>query len=599
MENIYKDRIESLRNVLDENDANWYLCVTADPHSSEYINDHYKVREFLSGFTGSNGDLLVGPKGAWLWTDGRYFVQAAAELEGSGITLMKSGEEAVPTLQDFIRENVLEGDVLMFDGRLIGARLGCEIRDILKKKGAFLLAGSDPADVIWTERPADSAGKIKVLGEELCGEAYREKLKRVREELDRNNCDMHILSSLDDQMWLFNIRGNDIEYNPVAYAYTVIDREETRLYVKEAALSDDMVELEADTDIMLYPYDIFYRDLCSMAGGARVLIDPEYTNYLTLRLLEKSGAKPVFGSNPTQLMKAVKNERECELMRQIYIRDSAILTKFLRYMKTEGLRMGISEKEAADKLDEMRLKDEFCDDLSFTTISACGANAAMMHYEAAEKGSASLSEDKVYLVDSGGQYAGGTTDVTRTLIPADADDTLKLHFTKVCAGMLALQNSVFLRGVSGRNLDIMAREPLWELGIDYKCGTGHGVGYMLNVHEGPQSIRPRKREGETETAIVPGMVVSDEPGVYIEGKYGIRTENILLCVSKTKNGDGEFLCFEPLTYVPIDLDGIDIRCMSEKERKQLNAYHRAVREKLMPYMNEEEKIWLNEATGEV
>lgn len=599
MGNIYTGRIEALRNELDKNDANWYLCTTSDPHGSEYINAHYKIREYLSGFTGSNGDLLVGPDGAWLWTDGRYFVQAEKELEGSGIELMRIGQEGVPELTAFIKEKVLEGDVLMFNGKLISAGLGNEIRDILKEKGAFLLAGADPVDNIWEDRPEDSSEAISVLADEISGEVYTDKLSKIRERMKARGCNKHIISALDDQMWLFNIRGRDIKYNPVAYAYTLITEDTVRLYVKEKSIGDELMSYSEKEGIELVDYDKFYEDTKSVKEGDTVLADANQSSYLLLRLLEKNGAKIVSERDPSADLKAVKNEKEIENLKKVYLKDSLILTRFLKYMKEEGVKKNHNEYEAAAMLDKMRLEDEDCYDLSFTTISAAGANAAMMHYDAAETGSAVINEDEVYLVDSGGQYMGGTTDVTRTLIPAKASDELKLHFSKVCAGMLALQNAVFLKGACGRNLDILAREPLWEMMIDYKCGTGHGIGYMLNVHEGPQNIRPRAIKGVKEAEMIPGMLVSDEPGVYIEGRYGIRIENILLCVSKGKNTDGEFLAFEPITFVPIDLNGIDVNALSEKERKQLNAYHRAVYDSLSPLMNDEEKSWLADATREV
>ncbi len=599
MGNIYSGRIEALRTELDKNDANWYLCTTSDPHGSEYINAHYKIREFLSGFTGSNGDLLVGPEGAWLWTDGRYFVQAEKELEGSGIELMRIGQEGVPELTVFVKDRVLEGDVLMFNGKLISASLGNEIRDILKEKGAFLLAGADPVDNIWVDRPEDSSEKISVLPEELRGEVYEDKLAAVRKKIKEYGCNSHIISSLDDQMWLFNIRGRDIKYNPVAYAYTVITEDKVKLYVKEEAITDELRAYAEEHAIEPADYNSFYDKISAFKEGDKLLADANQSSYLLLRLLEKNGVQIVSERDPSADLKAVKSEKEIENIKRVYLKDSLILTRFLKFMKEEGMAKNLSEYEAAMMLDKMRLGEDDCYDLSFTTISAAGANAAMMHYDAAEEGSAEIKENEVYLVDSGGQYMGGTTDVTRTLIPVNASDELKLHFTKVCAGMLALQNAVFLKGVSGRNLDILAREPLWELMIDYKCGTGHGVGYMLNVHEGPQNIRPRAIKGVKEASMTPGMLVSDEPGVYIEGKYGIRTENILLCVDCGKNGDGEFLKFKPLTFVPIDLDGIDPAAFNEKERKQLNDYHRAVNEKLSPFMNEEEKAWLAKATRKV
>ena len=577
--------------------ADWYICYTCDPHGSEYINAHYREREFLTGFTGSAGTVLIGMDKALLWADGRYHVQAEKETEGSGITVMRMGDPGVDELDEYVRKNVSAGEKIYLYGRLVNAKDGRKLAKAAADAGASLRIGQDLVSAIWTDRPADSAREIRLLPEELRGASCRERLAGIREAMKKAGADTHILSSLDDQMWLFNIRGADIEYCPVAYAYTVIKEDSVILYVKEDAVTEELSDYAWDENIVLRYYEDFFNDLKEQDPSSKVLISPEYTDYLTVRLLEHSSAKLIEAVNPSEKLKAVKTEKEIELIKESYLKDSAVLTSFLKYVKENAGKTPSDEKLLADKLDGMREAMPCCNGLSFSTISAFGPNAAMMHYEATEEDHAAIGENGFYLVDSGGQYEGGTTDVTRTLAIGDVSAELKRDFTRVAAGCLALQNAVFLHGGTGRNLDVLARGPVWELLKDYKCGTGHGIGYMLNVHEGPQGIRWKPLENEA--VLEPGMLVSDEPGIYVEGSHGIRTENILLCVEKEKNGDGEFLAFEPLTWVPIDLDAIDVAALEPKERKQLNEYHAEVCKRLSPLMNEEEREWLKKATREV
>ncbi|MBR1472419.1 MAG: aminopeptidase P family protein [Lachnospiraceae bacterium] len=595
-----RSRLEQLRAKVREQKAQWYLMVTMDPHASEYINDHYKEREYFSGFTGSNGTLLVGPEEACLWTDGRYFVQAEKELRGSGITLMRMGDAGVPKLTEYLKSQVAAGDVLLADGRLVSARQGREIYQTLREVGASFKVGKNLTEGIWKERPADSEAELRLLPKKLYGQEYHDKMMELRDEMEHRGAAAFVLSKLDDQMWLFNLRGNDIAYNPVAYAYTVVTGYEVFLYVKEAAVTDALCNMAMDEDITLKRYEDFYTDLTKFGFADPVLVDLENTNYLTCRLLERSGCRLIDTPNPTEEWKAVKNETEIARLKQAYLEDSAVLTKFLFYMKENAGKIQMSEVDAQKKLDAMRAKLPSFRDLSFTTISAFGSNAAMMHYEATEEDCAQIGTDGFYLVDSGAQYDGGTTDVTRTLAIGRISEEHKKHFTRVAAGMLALQNAVFLQGCTGRNLDILARGPVWEMDMDYKCGTGHGVGYMLNVHEGPQGIRWKQPNGRKEGELRPGMLVSDEPGVYVAGSHGIRLENILLVTKKCVNSDGEFLTFAPLTWVPLDLDGVDAAYLEPKEKTWLNSYHQQVCEKLMPFMEtEEEKSALFAATRQI
>ncbi|MCR5011620.1 MAG: aminopeptidase P family protein [Lachnospiraceae bacterium] len=591
-----QERLAALRKVMEEKQVNWCLFVTSDPHGSEYINACYESRRFFSGFTGSNGDLLVGLSDALLWTDGRYFVQAEKELAGTGIKMMKMGDDDTPKLTEYIKSRVCAGERLISDGRMLSASNGIKIAEILKKKRAIFLTDEDPAAWIWTDRPADSTGEITILPDKLTGKNAAFKLSALSSKIRETGASSHVITSLDDQMWLFNIRGCDIECNPVAYAYTVINGRNVSVYLKEP-VSPTVKDYFGSLNVNVRNYDNFYADLEKGNLTTPVTVDPAKINYRAYQLIRKKG-KIVEHSNPTGLMKAIKNEREIANMKDIYVLDSAVLTIFLHYIKKNAKSGDLNEYDAAMMLDNMRSQIEGFNDLSFPTISAFGPNAAMMHYEATETDHAKIEANGLYLVDSGGQYDGGTTDVTRTLVLGKVSEEIKRQFTRVVVGMLRLQNAIFLEGCAGRNLDIMAREPVWELCMDYKCGTGHGVGYMLNVHEGPHSIRWRPGEGKEEP-LKPGMIVSDEPGVYVAGSHGIRIENILLCKEVAENDDGRFLTFEPLTYVPIDLDGILPDEMEPRDKALLNAYHKAVRKKLMPFMEGDDISWLKEATREI
>jgi len=590
-----KARIEALREKMTEAGADWYLMTTADPHGSEYINPYYREREFFSGFTGSNGDLLVGKKEALLWTDGRYFVQAAKELEGSGIRLMKMGQAGVPKLTEYIADKISMGECFMADGRLISADLGKRLAPLFKEKRVIFISDKNLTEEIWENRPSDSAGKIRVLPESLTGSNPSRRIGHVVVKMREHGAASHVITKLDDQMWLLNLRGEDIACNPVAYSYTIINGRDVSVYLKKASAMTSVCDSLRHSGITVKDYDDFYDDLEKMNLEAPVLLDSNNINYRAYQILWKKG-RIIDKINPTEEMKAVKNATEIAHIKDVYLYDSAILTRFLFFMKKNAVRQKITEFEAAELLDGMRAQLDGFRGLSFPTISAWKGNAAMMHYEATLYDNAVIDGDGLYLVDSGGQYDGGTTDVTRTLVLGKVSDEIRLHFTRTVMAMLRLQNTIFLKGCTGLNLDIIARQPMWEMGMDYKCGTGHGIGYMLNVHEGPHNIRWAHRGERPETPIVPGMIVSDEPGVYVEGSHGIRIENIELCREITENDDGTFLGFEPLTLVPIDLDGIIPEEMQPRDNELLNNYHALVRKKLMPFMQGEDIAMLNEAT---
>lgn len=610
MENkVIRERIHALRQKMKAAGVHYYLVVTADPHGSEYINDHYKEREFLSGFTGSNGDLLVGEEECLLWTDGRYFVQAEQELEGTGILLMRSRQQGVPELEEYLKSHLREGMKLGLYGFCVNASLGKRLEKLMKEKQGEIVYQNDLAESVFEDRLADSAAPIRILGERLTGESCSEKLLRVREKMEERKADCLLLSGLEDQMWLFNIRGGDIACNPVAYAFTLISKEKVHVYLKEKSIAalrekEENVRFAEANGIEWHPYQDFIRELPerlrqvekTFGRKARVMLDPGVVNYTVCRIVEEH-AETVKVKNPTELMKAVKNPVEIGHIEQVYLLDSVALTRYIRYIK-EHRADGLTESGAAKILEEYRRKIKGFMDLSFPTISAYGANAAMMHYEAVPGRDAVLKPEGIYLVDSGGQYEGGTTDVTRSIIMGSITQEMKKHYTLAAMGMLRLQNAVFLHGCTGRNLDILARGPLWQQRMDYKCGTGHGVGYMLSVHEGPQNISWRSGNAK-EAVLEEGMLVSDEPGVYIAGSHGIRIENILLCEKRDCNEDGQFMGFKPLTLVPLDPEGIDLSYMERSDIEALNQYHQMVYKRLSEYLSEEEKMWLREQTKSV
>ena len=599
-ENVIK-RLSALKALMKEKNIDFYLIPTGDYHGSEYVSEYFKCREFFSGFTGSNGTLLVGQTETCLWTDGRYFIQAEKELEGTGIFLQKMGENGVPTIGEYLKENVKDGMVIGFDGKVVTAAFGKKIENALNKIKITYAYKEDLTDSIWTDRPPFIKNEIIIPKEDIFGKSTSEKITEIRKQMEEVDATSFILSKLDDIMWLFNIRGCDVKCNPVAYSFAIITMDDAYIFVGNEAVSRALLDKAAKERFVVKAYDSFAGSLNTLDLGNKVWICENSSPYFVYKSIPED--KLYIKQNPTELMKAVKNETELENIRKFYLLDSVAVTKFIFRMKKEretfGTEKQMTEYDALQIMDKLRKEIPGFLDTSFTTISAYGENAAMMHYEAKEDDCAVLKKEGMLLVDSGGQYMGATTDVTRTIALGPVTANMKLHFTKVMEGMLKLANAKFMYGCTGRNVDILARMPLWEMGIDYKCGTGHGVGYMLNVHEGPQNIRYRYVEGSIEAVLEEGMLVTDEPGVYIEGQYGIRTENVLLVRKDFENTDGQFMKFEMLTFVPIDLELIDTKHMDERSKDMLNEYHRQVYEKVGPYLTEEERNWLKENTKNV
>ena len=596
--NSVAERLEALRSLMAQRGIDIYVVPTSDFHESEYVGEYFKARKFITGFTGSAGTAVITKEEAGLWTDGRYFVQAKKQLKDSTVTLFPMGEENVPTVAEFIKEKLPGKGCIGFDGRVVNGKAGEEYRTIASEKEGSLYVKEDLIDLIWEERPPMSKEPFFILEEKYSGKSTAEKLSDVRKKMEEEGADIHILTSLYDIAWLLNVRGGDISYVPVVLSYLVLGKEECIWFLQQEILTEEQRAYLSENKITVRDYEEIYSYVTEIPGDKKVLLHVSEVNYRIVNALQEA-VEVIDKENPTELMKAVKNETEIENTRKAHIKDGVAFTKFMYWLKTNIGKQEITEISASDKLESFRREQENFLDLSFDTISAYGANAAMMHYSATEESNALLKPEGLYLVDSGGHYLEGTTDITRTMALGPITDEMRLHFTTVLCSNLNLAAAKFLQGCTGRNLDILSRGPLWKLGIDYKCGTGHGVGYILNVHEGPNSIRWQKREGVPDAELLEGMITTDEPGVYIEGAYGIRTENELLCKKGMKNEYGQFMEFETITYAPIDLDALDPAVMTREQRELLNDYHKEVYKVLSPYMTQEENQWLKEYTRAV
>ena len=605
---IHRGRIEQLRDAMRRSGIDAYMIPTGDFHNSEYAAGYFHTREFFSGFTGSAGTLLVTRDEAYLWTDGRYYIQAAAELEGSGIGLMKSGESGVPTIREYLVQNMKEGEVLGFDGRCVPCTDGMALEKLMKEHGAYMKTDLDLAESIWSGRPPLPCHPVLILDDDCTGEEIGSKLERLREEMREKGASVYIDSRLDAVMWLLNLRGSDVECNPVALCHILVDGRNVYLFIQEEEITGELRAYAALHRISLLPYGDFENFLSVYDYKGNVLYSPDSLSYGVYQaaseavLRTKAGYELISARSPLERFKCVKNGTELANLRGCYKRDSAALCRFIKWVTEETAsdskdRVPLTESSAAAYLDHLRSELPGYEGLSFSTISAYGPNAAMMHYTAVPGVSdAELKPEGMLLVDSGGQYLTGTTDVTRTIALGPVTDQMKKHYTLTAVSNLQLMGAVFMDGCTGMNLDILAREPMWKEGLDYKCGTGHGIGYFLNVHESPPSIRWKVFPGRRDEPLEPGMIVSDEPGVYLEGEYGIRIETILEVVLHKENEWGRFLSFEPLTLVPFDRNLIDAAYLTPETRELLNEYHMRVFAEISPLLEEDGRNWLREQT---
>ncbi|OOB76809.1 MAG: peptidase M24 [Epulopiscium sp. Nuni2H_MBin003] len=589
---MIKQRLEELRLLMQQRGIDVYYIPSADFHNSEEVGEHFRAREYMSGFTGSSGCLIVTATEAVLYTDGRYFIQAEKQLANTEIKLYKMGVPDVPKKYDYVRDVIPEGGKLGFDGRVVDVKAGVKFQQKISTKNATIVYNEDLVGLVWKNRPNIAFSKAFILDEKYTGESLGDKLNRVRDEMTKMNVKVHVINTLDDIAWLYNIRGNDIPHFPVILAYTIVTLDSAVIFVDENKLTDEIKELFVQNKINILPYNDIYEYVKKIAEP--VLIDIEKLNYC---LYANLNATKIEADNPTMLFKAIKNDTEIENVRNCHIRDGVACTKFMYWLKHNK---DITEIDAQKKMTELRREQELYIEDSFTTISAFKENAAIMHYSVTEESNVKLSDAGLYLIDSGGQYFDGTTDITRTIAISEIDSTLKLHYTAVLRGMINLSCAKFLEGVTGRNLDILARGPVWDLDIDYRSGTGHGIGFVLNVHEGPNGIRWRVVPERRDSCILKaGMITTNEPGIYIENSHGIRIENELLIQEHAVNEYGKFLKFETITLAPIDIDAIEPTLMNQKEKDWLNEYHKLVYEKISPYLEEKEKSWLKIYTRDI
>ncbi|HFL3545060.1 TPA: aminopeptidase P family protein [Clostridioides difficile] len=587
-----KDRLSGLRKFMEEKNIDAYMIPSSDNHQSEYVGDYFKSREFISGFNGSAGTVIVTKDEAGLWTDGRYFIQAESQLEGSTIKLFKMGQEGCPTTDEYLYKNIPEGGTLGFDGRVISAREGATLAEKLSEKGIKIEYQYDLIDSIWPDRPALSDSKAFLLDVKYCGESFSSKLARLREKMSEKGTSTHVITTLDDIAWLFNIRGGDVKYNPVVLSYAVITLKEVYLFVDESKLNEEILNELAKENVQIKPYNDVYEFVKNIDKTEKVLLDGTKLSYTIYNNIPCEVEK-VDEFNPVMFFKAQKNEVELENIRNSHVKDGVAFTKFMYWLKKNVGKMEITEISATQKLEDLRREQEGFFEPSFNTIAAYKEHAAMMHYSATPESNYKLEAEGLFLVDSGGQYYDGTTDITRTTVLGPISDELKLHFTSVARGMINLSKAKFLHGCRGYNLDILSRSCMWNMGIDYQCGTGHGIGFVLNVHEAPNGFRWRVVPERFDSAVLEeGMVTTNEPGIYIEGSHGIRTENEIVVRKAEKNFYGQFMEFEVVTLAPIDLDGIVPELMNKDEKDYLNWYHKLVYDKISPFLTDEEREWL-------
>ncbi len=592
------ERLEKLRESMARHHMDAYLILTSDFHESEYVGEYFKCREYLTGFTGSAGTAVVTREEAGLWTDGRYIIQAKKQLEGSGFTLRQTGQEGTASVEEYLKAAMPEGSTLGVDGRTLSGRMGEKLKELLELKHVKIAYEQDLVGQIWEERPPMSKKPVWILDEKYAGRSARDKIDSLREEMEAAGADIHIITSLDDIAWLLNIRGGDIACNPVVLSYVIVTMRELTLFVSQEVLSRKVIRYLEALPVSIRPYDDLYEVVKSFRQK-RVLLDKGRVSYTVVRSLDRSN-RILDRMNPVSQAKAVKNPVEVENERRAHIKDGVAVTKFICWLKNQVGKIPMTERSVSEHLENLRREQEGYIGPSFPTISAYGEHAAMCHYLATPQSDTAILARGMYLVDSGGHYYEGTTDITRTIVLGPVTDKEREHFTLVAMSMLRLSHGKFPYGCRGVSLDYAARQLFWSRGMNYSHGTGHGVGYLLNVHEPPNGIRYEMDPERMDYGVLKeGMVCSNEPGFYVEGGYGIRTENLMVCKKAEKNQYGQFMEFECLTFVPIDLDGLDLSVMEETDIQYLNDYHRQVRERILPYLTEEEATWLKEATREV
>ncbi len=584
------ERLELLRKEMENHSIDAYIIPTGDYHNTEYVCEHFACRKYISGFTGSAGTLVVLKDKAALWTDGRYFIQAEKQLQNSGIDLMKMGQPETISITDYITSSLKEGERIGFDGKVVTTKAYRGWMKVFDYHHLDVVNDIDLVDKIWIDRPTLPGSKTFHYDEKYAGYSIDKKLEMVRSDMEKLCCRNMVLTRLDEIAWLFNLRAHDIPCFPAALAYAIVSLKETFLYIDDTRLDSVSRELFEANHIQVLSYEKIYEDVKELETP--IFFDPSSVNSLLGSLIP---APAVEGASPVILMKACKNEVELQNTRNAHLKDGVAVTRFIYWLKKNVGSMSISEISAQEKLMSFRKRQPLYIEDSFQTISAYKEHAAIVHYQPSNQTNVSLKKEGMLLVDSGGQYMDGTTDITRTIVLGPITKEEKKWFTLALRSHIRLAKANWLYGCRGVNLDILARGPLWDENMDYQHGTGHGVGHLSNVHEAPNGFRWKIVPKRNDSCILEeGMIQSNEPGVYVEDGFGIRHENEYVVVKGEKNVYGQFMHFECLTYVPFDRDGIDISLLSKDELKWLNDYHKEVFERISPYMGVDEYKWLKE-----
>lgn len=589
MNSTINNRIAALRAHIAQEQIQAFIIPSTDPHLSEYVAPHWQSREWISGFTGSAGTVVVTAKDAGLWTDSRYFLQAARQLEGTCITLYKEMLPETPNIPEFLSAHLQEGDCVGIDGKMFSAEEVEHLQKELKKSGIRIKSIADPMQLLWTDRPAMPLAPAFVYDTKYAGMSFTEKLSAVRQAMEAAGADSLLLSALDEIAWLLNIRGNDVHCNPVVVSYLLIEKDKVNYFVQPQKVTPELTEYFNVNGISVHPYEEI-GDYLNSFNAHSVLMNPTKTNYAIYSAI-RPGCLIINGASPVALLKAIRNKQEIAGIHAAMQRDGVALVKFLKWLD-EAVPAGKETEISVDKkLHTFRAAQPLYMGESFDTIAGYKEHGAIVHYEATPETDVTLKPEGFLLLDSGAQYLDGTTDITRTIALGPLTEEEKTDYTLILKGHIALAMAVFPEGTRGAQLDVLARMPIWKERMNYLHGTGHGVGHFLNVHEGPQSIRMN----ENPVALQPGMVTSNEPGVYKAGSHGIRTENLVLTVPAGEGMFGKYLKFETLTLCPICRKGIIKELLTAEEIGWLNDYHRTVYEKLSPDLNNDEREWLKEA----
>lgn len=587
------DKLARCRALMKSEGIDLLIIPSSDPHMSEYLPERWKMMAWLTGFTGSAGTVVITGRFAGVWTDSRYFIQAEEELRDSGFELVRLKMPHTPEFLEWIGEHTEPGHIIGYDGSVVSVALGDKIRLLAREKELSVRDVSGFFDKLWPERPQNPCTPVFVLDDRFTGKSANRKLATLRRRLKEKNADVFLVSALDEIAWLLNIRASDIPYNPVTIAHAMISDTEALLFIEKESIGVAVREYLERLNVHLYPYESWWEHLASLPPGQSVWYDPSKASDRTFTVLN-NGRKLIDDPSPVQYAKAIKNQTELRHLKETMIRDGVALEKFYFWLENNIGKIRITEMSAAEKIHSFREQQDDYQGPSFAPISGFGPHGAVIHYSPKPETDVLLEEGGIYLLDSGGQYFSGTTDVTRTIALGNPTKAQKRDYTLVLKGVIALSSIRFPEGTRGDQLDILARKALWEAGMNYGHGTGHGVGFFLNVHEGPQSIGT----GATAkgTPLEPGMVLTNEPGLYREGEYGIRTENMMYCKKDRDTEFGKFLAFETLTLCHLDSRLIDPGLLTDAELVWLNNYHKRVYQALSKLLTPAEQKWLNAKT---